>query len=89
MNTCINVLMMVDLSEGKENIPELKGIYTSWMDAHDNAVVLLCGKAAEWGIPEDAVDTENLRVADETGTRCVQMNINSATLVCNAKFEVV
>ena len=89
MNTGINVLMMVDLSEGKENLPELKGIYQSWKTAHDNAVVLLCGMAAEWGISEDAVDTENLRVADEMGTRCVQMNINSATLVCDAKFEVV
>ena len=89
MSTDINILMAVDLSEGADSLPECKGIYPSWKAAHDNAVVLLCGKAAEWDIPESAVDTENLRVADESGTRCVQMNINSAVLVVDSRFEVV
>ena len=89
MSTGINVLMAVDLSEGSGCIPECKGIYKSWKAAHDNAVCLLCGNAARWDIPESAVDTENLRVADESGTRCVQMNISSVELVADVKFELV
>ena len=88
MSTEISILMMVDLSKGAANIPECKGIYSNWKTAHDNVVVILCGKAAEWDIRESAVDTENLRVADESGTRCVQMNINFATLVADTRFEV-
>ena len=89
MNTTVSILMKVDLSEGADNTPELKGIYRSNMIARDKAMCILCVCAAEWDVPWESIDMDNLRIADSTGTRCIQLGINEADLSCEAKFEVI
>ena len=74
------LLLSVDASEGSDFIPKVKGVYRDESIARDNAVVLLCGKAAEWDIPESRVDTERLRVADEREFKVVQMSIKKFEL---------
>lgn len=89
MHTTVSILTAVDLSRGSAGIPEVKGVYRSNAVARDNAIVLLCGKAAEWDIDEAKVDAKLLRISDGKGERAVQMNISEAELSIEATFEVI
>jgi len=89
MHTTVSILTAVDLSRGSAGIPEVKGVYRSNIVARNNAIVMLCGQAAEWDVAEEMVDAENLRVSDGKGERAVQMNISEAELSIEATFEVI
>lgn len=89
MHTTVSILTAVDLSRGSAGIPEVKGVYRCNAIARDNAIVLLCGKAAEWDIDEAKVDAKRLRISDGNGERAVQMNISEAELSIEATFEVI
>ena len=80
MRQRLYVVTEVDISEGSVYVPQVRGIYQTYQAAKDNAVVLLCGRAAQLDIPEKDVDTTSLRLANDMGTVGYQMGISEVEM---------
>lgn len=89
MTSKLCILTMVDLSEGAPMVPEVKGVYRAPYVAKNNAIILLCEKASCWGLPESSIDTANLRLSDETGTKCVQMGYTEVLMTVEPTFGTI
>lgn len=82
------VVTEVDISEGSTYVPTVRGIYQTYTAAKDNAVVLLCGKAAYHDIPESQVDANALHLSNDSGTIAFQFGITEVEMEIVPVFKV-
>lgn len=85
----MHIVMAVDISEGSEYGPFVVTIEDNYNIALSKAMSFMKDKAAEWNIdPEKACDFDNLRVADEMGTKGLQCRIQNAAVSVSVKYSV-
>ena len=89
MEKDIYIVMAVDISEGSDYKPFCWAIEDNYTAALSKAKSYMEDEAAQWKLdPDKACDFDNLRVANKSGTKGVQLRIHNAAVKFSVKVSV-